>query len=287
MLSLVDFNRTPDHALTRDLAVLSTLASVGWMDTHQLHTVCFTGYTRSTVRAALRSMVDAGWINPIRWRIRRATDYQPWAITLRGVDLVNRYRPVGIQRVPQDLARPVTALEIAEWCVQATVRSFIVQLIVEARKKPILTSFNVELPGWPVDSLPNVLTVADAMLTIQWSDSVRQADNWSPWSHVGASEASQASQTYRVHVQRPQSVQLPLWLQATLVDDSTCIPVVLAHRADEVQHLLPTIQAVVGSRPVRISTWNALDTGIVSQGWKDAQGRPCSLQLQPDEVFPC
>jgi hypothetical protein len=77
----------------------------------------------------------------------------------------------------------VTALEHKEYRIQLTVRSLVVQLILEVRQTPHLASLTLALPQ---DAPPRLGTFhgalpPDAVLSIVWYPARVQPADWLPW----------------------------------------------------------------------------------------------------------
>ncbi len=288
MISLVNASLpTVDTATQRDIAVLSSLAQLGWLTTEQVHALCSQGTMVSTVRTSLRYFREAGWVHAARWRIRGCGGSQLWAITAKGQDLVARYLPVAVPYQLLDLGRPSTALEHAEYRLQLLLRSFIVQLILEARQTACLAQLDVALHQ------PAILAYAscqrtitpDASLSVVWHSPVMQSATWLPW----LTRAIDAEWT----------IYYPIYLARTVHRDcltqiiDTCktptagrrsIPTLILHHEEQLAVAQQALQVLSHQHPVRLSTWERLETGITREAWLDGHGRACSLQLQAERA---
>jgi hypothetical protein len=270
-----------DAVLKRDLTVLSTLAHVTWLTTEQLHRLCFPGYTLATVRTSLRYFEAAGWVRHARWRIRGCPGSQLWAITSKGRAMVERYLPITAPPSLLDLARPTTALEQDEYRVQLAVRSFVVELILEARRTACLAHLTLALPNGSHVGLGGVYRGCspDAILSIIWHPQIMQPPNWVPWlSQPGC--GGQAIE-YQMYVDRALSMHslaqiLPAEHKQAVVEQS--LPIMIF----EHEQRLAAAQRALRVRPqphtVRVSTWQRLKSTISGNTWLDEHGRTCSLR---------
>lgn len=266
-----------DPQVARDLAVLTALAHLGWLTTEQLHTLCFADASRVTVRLTLRALAEAGWLAPIRWWIGSRRGGQLWAVLPKGVEQLQRYRPVVAPCVPRDLGRPSSALERAEWMAQCVTRSFVVMLIQAARQTAVLAAMEIALPPWPPDQ--SCLAPPDARLTIVWAPAQRQTGTWLPWSE-SALDATGA-QRYQLHIVRagdpdPARLVPPLGRTSHL---AILLFQTAAHYEQTQARLLRT-----NTIPVRLTTWDTLAAGLSGAVWRDAVGQPCTLAPQPHET---
>ncbi len=257
-----------EAALNNDLAVLHTLAHVGWLTTQQVQALCFPGYTIATVRLRLRYLQEAHWIEHVRWRVSPSGGGHIWSITRQGVGIAERYLPVPVPTLISDLGRPTTALEQNEWRIRLAIRNLVVRLILAARRLALLSSLELTLPpyAWPPElAVPTMQP--DVELAINWHPPTVKTDTWLPWSDL----PSGADQTthYVIYVERSTGLSHATWLPKACTartEQEAQIPVVVLQQADRYEH----IQEQLCSHDVdsiRLSTWPSLEAGLLEGAW--------------------
>ncbi len=274
-----------DTRLTRDVAVLSTLAHVAWLTTDQLHALCFPETKLATVRTALRYYEEAGWLRRARWGISGCPKHHVWTITTKGNTIVARYTPIHVQPQFVDLSRPSTALEQDEHRVQMVVRTFLVRLILEARARPCLAQLSVTLKGGtPAHSgVPFAAIAPDAMLSVVWEPARRQAAIWLPWRD-GAQHTDHLMH-YPLYVDRavhPDQHAVMFAERDAPSATHPCIPLLICDHDDRLRAVQHTLQARMPQQAVRMSTWTRLERGITEHTWQDAAGHACTLRPEAD-----
>ncbi len=273
--------------LQRDLAVMQTLAHVGWLTTDQVHALCFPHTMRATVCRTLRQFAAAGWVQSARWRVAAQPCGHVWALTRSGYQLMSRYgvlpEPWGVY----DLARPSTTIEKAEWRAHLAVRTLIVQLVVEARQTAALAAVAPSLALQPTPSLSlwSAEPCADAILTIAWSPAAVQPSRWLPWT--GSAPVPGATTTYVVCMDREGRRLDAAWLQMVLHLDPTAIPIIILNSAERHVQAQQVVQQHGLVPPLRLAAYGALTSGMTGQQWVDGYGSPCSLRLHAHEVPSC
>ncbi len=265
--------------LKRDLAVLTTLAHLGCADFHHLHALCFPTCVAATARVALANLVAAGCLTHSRWMLKRANrgGGQVWTMTPKGRERLHRYVPLP-DTVPEiDLGRPSTALEYDAWQARMDACSLIVALILEARRTGFLAGLCVTLAcTWPnvFDGRP---AEPDGRLAIAWHEPAVKPRDWLPWP---AHTTVEPGVPYTIYLDRVTAV-LPLqWLEtAPTATEETAVPVLVLHTEERCRTALRELQAVGYQNPIRLTTWEAVATGVGAGRWRDGQGRPCALAL--------
>ncbi len=174
----------PTTTLPREVAVLQTLAYVGWLTTEQMHALCFPSSVVATVRTVLRALEDAHWIYHVRWRIKAATKSHIWAITPVGFQVATHYGTTGASYYSADLGRPSTALEHTEWHIRLAVRTLVTRLVLEGRRAALLAQFSVLFPDFRSASFlgDTAGLPPDLVLAIVWSPNKTHAVTWLPWT---------------------------------------------------------------------------------------------------------
>lgn len=267
--------------IVQELAVLRSLASFGCATMQQLHKLCFPEVNPVTVRTRLRGLLDAGWITHTVWQLSRAKRArgQVWTITRSGLELLSRYDRVAPPGTVVDLGRPSTSLECEEWEARIGVRSLIVQLILEARRRPLLARLRVRIPPlWPTLIAPGHIPTPDAELQIGWEEPTQQARDWLPWSTTDVAEAQ--VDTYAVYLDRSSlgtvALTLDRWLTTT---PNEAVAALLVWVTDaRLAEACRRLNAVSSSSALRMTSWSAVDREL-DGGWRDAAGNICSLRL--------
>ncbi len=263
-----------DSGLTSDVAILTALAHCGWLATNHLHALCLPGAVVATVRTTLRYLAEARWIVPIRWRIGVPDGGHAWAITPQGVALLTRYLPVERPQVINDLGRPRSAVEQAEWVVQRLVRDLVVRLVHEARQAAVLAALTPRFAPWP--PVWGGAEAADSVLQIAWHPPRQQAAQWVPWARL---DRDAEFMRYVLLVVRDAD-PLPVRQLLTFPMTATTVPVLIVHDAAERHHVQQQLQRLEPHgrpRQVRISDRWTLMAGVSGRWWWDGTGQRCTL----------
>ncbi len=274
------FDMTLDDPAARDLRTLVVLAHTGWLTTEQIHALCCPGNVMATTRMALRRLAAVGWIRSVRWRVSPQM-HQAWSITRKGLQVLRPYQDVRLDQTICDLGRPSTALERAEWCIQAVTRQFVTQLVLTARRTAFLAHLDIRLLAWP--PLPNGAGIAmpDAVVRIQWRPAVVQPPTWLPWPSLGG--AAEQSITYYLYADRGMDAGNP-WVSRVAEQDQPYITIIITNSEARRVFVLETIATNVTVRPVRVGTVAALVSSADRDIWLDGNGHSCSLQPRLGEL---
>ena len=284
-----------EDGLRRDVAVLSTLAHLHYGTIQQLHALCFPKYALATTRVSLHYLAAAGFVAHSTWRSRRGSYIpgpemagergQVWTLTAKGWHLLQQYAVTVPPLTPVDLARPSTALEHEEWRVRLDVRFLLVRLVLEARERALLNDVEIILPdgtGWPEAWQYAPCPPPDALLSVRWSPVVCQPPDWLPW--IGPVTVLTNQIRYPIYLERSLSRRsitevVCAWSQASTTHPF--IPIVILRTEDRLVSTYQHAEALPQSPPLRMTTWNALETGVLHGQWRDEHGRICGLHPLP------
>src|SRR5919202_1595043 len=175
-------NASFTERLTRDLAVLTTLAHLGCATFSHLQVLCFPARGAETARLGLANLRAAGYLTHSTWFLQQATGVrgQVWTLTPKGLTVLQRYAPLPTAHPPLALACPRTPVEYDAWQAGLRVRSLVIALILEARRTAFLTSLRVTLPSPWLTTL-DAAGEPDALLQIDWQAPRVQPAAWLPW----------------------------------------------------------------------------------------------------------
>lgn len=293
MLSVSSAGDGLDAAVKREVAVLSTLAHLGSLSIQHLHALCFPNCMLATARTHLRYLEDAGYVRHARWRIKASSGYQGqmWTITTKGARMAEHYLPSAASHQILDLARPSTALEHEEWRVRIDVRSFLVKLIMEARRRPLLAHLALAQPRvWPAAlNTGGYDLVPDITLSIVWQPGHANPMDWLPWQSGPSAHAGQPVE-YAIWVDRNLG-EFPVdrLLEGGVVCNGHSKATTCVVRGSE-HYALAQDQNARLHQPVgvRLVTWEMLEEGIIAGGWRDTDV-PHALapgKLPAPHVFP-
>ncbi len=273
-----------DDPLKRDIAVLTALAQLHCATVHQLHALCFPYHTVATARLTLYYLAEAHFISRSNWRLRRESQErgQVWTLTAKGHDLLQRYVPRISPLAHIDLARPSSAIEHEEWRVRIQIRTFLVRLLLEARRTAVLNCIQVQLPwdvSWPTPCGDAPQPEPDALLAVVWYPAKRQSATWLPWLEPDT-EPSNAIQ-YPIYLERTYARTsladlLPLWAVNWPVPGS--IPVAIFQNDDLYVAASQHIATLSHVRPLRLATLRSLETALGLEQWRNEHGTACGLR---------
>ena len=269
--------------LKRDLAVLATLAELGSADIHHLHALCFPTCVAATARLGLANLLADGYLTHSRWRLKRAKGEggYVWTITPKGLARLHHYGLLPDRVLDIDLGRPSTAVECDEWCVRMDVCTLIAALILEARRSAFLTSLRVTTGyTWPTLFSSTSARQPDVILEIGWHAPTAKRADWLPWLER-SSAGGQLLVQYVVYLDRSAAPFPVQWLHdapRSATAARPCIPVIVLHSEERYRLAQREIKAAGYWDDIRLSTWEALRTGIGAKQWRDNQGRPCALR---------
>lgn len=195
---------------THEVAVLSTLAQLGWVTTEHIHALCFPHSARATVRVALRAFEDAYWVQRARWRAKGAPGSHIWTLLPKGKHLLAQYGSLPTRQHIFDIDRPSTALEHNEWRIGLAVRTLITRLICEARQVALLAQCSVLLPNpWHGLFVDDVMQLPpDVIFSITWQPHVVYAATWLPWASSPNMDVHACTNHYAVFFDRASWMQI-------------------------------------------------------------------------------
>lgn len=280
-----------EDSLKRDIAVLSTLAHVHYGTIQQLHALCFPNYALATTRMSLHYLEAAGLVTHSTWRLRRGRYIagpeigcergQVWILTARGWYLLQQYTTNVPPFMSVDLARPSTAIEHEEWRVRLDVRFLLMRLVLEARDRALLNDVEIILPGgagWPEGWQYASCPQPDALISVLWSPTVCQPYDWLPWIAPRTGLTNQIH--YPIYLERnlsKRSITEVVCAWSQISTEHPFIPTVILNTEERLVSTYQRAVALPNPPFLRLTTWNALEAGVVRNEWRDEHGRVCGL----------